>query len=281
MPSMKGTFQKRQKQMGTEGKTEDLRKDCKRPIHFWLFDGWEIPEGKSVVAEVYPARCQAVPWSACLRQVTASACLRWPFCPSTMSNSTSSPSLSVLYPSIWIAEWWTNTSGPFSRPMNPKPLALLNHLTFPLYCATSSCLPCPEFLHRGFSISITTLLNGLLHRVPWYPAIDTGFLLGEMIVENHISQRLMDSDATVVFNKAELAKAIHEEADAGAGGADHLCQSFLRYGRNENFRFTGFVEFRHQQENPRQTLFAVVEKLIDKVGLGSHTPCQQEFHIHF
>jgi len=76
-----------------------LRKKCRRPLHFWLFDGWEVPVGKSVVAEVYPARCQAVPWSVCLRQVTASACLRWPFCPSTMSNSTSSPSLSVLYPS--------------------------------------------------------------------------------------------------------------------------------------------------------------------------------------
>ena len=29
--------------------------NCKRPIHFWPFDGWEIPEGKSVVAEVYPS----------------------------------------------------------------------------------------------------------------------------------------------------------------------------------------------------------------------------------
>ena len=32
-----------------------LRKQCKRPIHFWPFDGWEIPEGRSVVAEVYPS----------------------------------------------------------------------------------------------------------------------------------------------------------------------------------------------------------------------------------
>ena len=32
-----------------------LRKHCKRPIHFWPFDGWEIPEGKSTVTEVYPA----------------------------------------------------------------------------------------------------------------------------------------------------------------------------------------------------------------------------------
>ena len=32
-----------------------LRNWCKRPIHFWPFDGWAVPEGKSVVAEVYPA----------------------------------------------------------------------------------------------------------------------------------------------------------------------------------------------------------------------------------
>ena len=32
-----------------------LRKECKRQPHFWPFDGWEIPEGKSVVAEVYPS----------------------------------------------------------------------------------------------------------------------------------------------------------------------------------------------------------------------------------
>jgi len=33
----------------------DLRKKCRRPLHFWPFDGWDIPDGKSVVAEVYPA----------------------------------------------------------------------------------------------------------------------------------------------------------------------------------------------------------------------------------
>ena len=32
-----------------------LRNWCKRPMHFWPFDGWEVPEGKSVVAEVYPS----------------------------------------------------------------------------------------------------------------------------------------------------------------------------------------------------------------------------------
>jgi hypothetical protein len=33
----------------------NLRNWCKRPIHFWPFDGWEVPQGKSVVAEVYPS----------------------------------------------------------------------------------------------------------------------------------------------------------------------------------------------------------------------------------
>src|ERR1022692_956453 len=108
-----------------------------------------------------------------------------------------------------------------------------------------------RFLYRGSSISITTLLNGLLHRGPFYSAVDTGLLLGEMIVQNHIEQRLMDPDATVVFNKAELAKAIHEEADTGAGGADHLCQSLLRDGRDEAFRFIRFAKFGHQQKNSR------------------------------
>jgi hypothetical protein len=32
-----------------------LRKQCKQPLHFWPFDGWEVPHGKSVVAEVYPS----------------------------------------------------------------------------------------------------------------------------------------------------------------------------------------------------------------------------------
>ncbi len=32
-----------------------LQRECKRSIHFWPFDGWDIPHGSSVVAEVYPS----------------------------------------------------------------------------------------------------------------------------------------------------------------------------------------------------------------------------------
>ena len=56
----------------------------------------------------------------------------------------------------------------------------------------------------------------------------------------------MDPDATFVFNvfdQSKVAKAIHEEADAGTGGADHLCQSFLRDRRHQVVRFIRIIEF--------------------------------------
>ena len=33
-----------------------LRREVKRPLHFWPFDGWDIPSGVSAVVEVYPRR---------------------------------------------------------------------------------------------------------------------------------------------------------------------------------------------------------------------------------
>jgi len=41
----------------------------------------------------------------------------------------------------------------------------------------------------------------------------------------------MNLDTAVVVNEPEFAKAVHEEADAGARSADHLCQGLLRDGR--------------------------------------------------
>lgn len=33
-----------------------IRQNAANPTHFWPFDGWEVPEGKSAVVEVYPRR---------------------------------------------------------------------------------------------------------------------------------------------------------------------------------------------------------------------------------
>ncbi len=32
-----------------------IRQQLGDRVHFWPFDGWDIPEGRSAVAEVYPA----------------------------------------------------------------------------------------------------------------------------------------------------------------------------------------------------------------------------------
>ena len=42
------------------------------------------------------------------------------------------------------------------------------------------------------------------------------------------------------------------------------------------FRLARLAEFRHQQQNSRQALFAGVEELIDQVGLNAHAALQQE-----
>ena len=101
-------------------------------------------------------------------------------------------------------------------------------------------------------------------------------MLRQLVEQDYIEQRLVHLDAAVVIDKAELAKAIHKEADPRPGSADHLCQGFLRDGRNGGFRSTRLAKFRHQQENPRQTLFTGVEQLIHKIGLDAHAAGQQK-----
>jgi hypothetical protein len=32
-----------------------IRDNCRQRVHFWPFDGWDIPDGRSVLAEVYPS----------------------------------------------------------------------------------------------------------------------------------------------------------------------------------------------------------------------------------
>ena len=88
----------------------------------------------------------------------------------------------------------------------------------------------------------------------------------------------MNPDATVVFNTAELTKAIHEEADARAGGPDHFRQRFLGDFWDQAFWLAGSAKFRQQEKDSCQSLFAGVEELIDKIGLYSHAVGQQKFH---
>src|ERR1700683_38069 len=86
----------------------------------------------------------------------------------------------------------------------------------------------------------------------------------------------MHADASVVFDQAQLAKAIHEEANAGSGRTDHFREGLLCDRRNQCLWFARPSIFRHEEENSGQTPFAGVEELIDKVGLSSHAACEQK-----
>ena len=103
-----------------------------------------------------------------------------------------------------------------------------------------------------------------------------GVVIGQLIMQYHIQQGLMHTNATVVFDEAKLAKAIHEEADAGSYSTDHIRQGLLRDLGNQGYRLALHAEFRHQQENPGEALFAGVEELIDKISLNAHAAAQQK-----
>ena len=95
-------------------------------------------------------------------------------------------------------------------------------------------------------------------------------------MQDHIEQRFVNLDATVVFDEAHLAKAIHEETDAGAGSPDHIRESFLRNRRNQRLLLARLAELGHQQEDSRKTPLTGVEELINQIGLVSHAAEQYE-----
>src|ERR1700688_4483212 len=71
-------------------------------------------------------------------------------------------------------------------------------------------------------------------------------MFGRLIVKNHVEKGFVDVDAAVVIDKAELAKAIHEEADPGSSGPNHVGKGLLRDLWNSHKRFARPPEFRHQ-----------------------------------
>lgn len=69
-----------------------------------------------------------------------------PLSPGTVSNSTLSLSWSDLWPSPWMAVWWTKTSAlPSLGLMNPNPFVSLNHFTTP--CITTASFNSAQRFH--------------------------------------------------------------------------------------------------------------------------------------
>jgi hypothetical protein len=66
----------------------------------------------------------------------------------------------------------------------------------------------------------------------------------------------MHFDFPVVADEAELAKLVHEEADARAGGSDHLRQRFLADVRADRFWLPSLPKLAS-----KSSLFSVIDLL--------------------
>ena len=75
--------------------------------------------------------------------------------------------------------------------------------------------------------------------------------------------------AVIIVDKAMLPEPVHEMTDPRPGRADHLCQCILTYCWNYAFSLAFLAEMRKQQEDPSQTLFTRVEKLVDEIRFVS------------
>jgi hypothetical protein len=80
-------------------------------------------------------------------------------------------------------------------------------------------------------------------------ALDLG-----LVIQHRVQKRAVDFDFSVVADEAELAEFVHEEADAGAGGPDHLGQGFLTDVRADRLRGAFLAEIGQQKQQARQPL---------------------------
>jgi len=75
--------------------------------------------------------------------------------------------------------------------------------------------------------------------------------------------------AVVIVDKAMLPEPIHEMTDPRPCCTDHLCERILIHSGDYGLGLAFLSKMRKQQENPSQTLFAGVEKLVHKIRFVS------------
>src|ERR1700738_2368516 len=106
------------------------------------------------------------------------------------------------------------------------------------------------------------------------------FYLG-LVEQDHVQQGIMDLDFSVIFDKTQFAKLVHEEAHARSGRADHLRQRFLTERSHDRLRPSLLAKVCKQKEKPGQALLARIKQLIDQVLFNSTVSSQQIRHEQF
>ena len=65
-------------------------------------------------------------------------------------------------------------------------------------------------------------------------------------MQDYVQEGAVHLNIPVIANEPELSKAIHEEADAGSRGTNHLSQGLLTNLWNGGFELARFAELRQQ-----------------------------------
>ena len=101
-----------------------------------------------------------------------------------------------------------------------------------------------------------------------------------LFLQKDIEEGVVNPNLAVIFDEAQFSEAIHKKTHSGSGCANHLSQYLLADLRNHRLGFAFLAELREQQQNPRQPLFAGIEKLIDQVCLDASVAGKQKGDEH-
>src|ERR1043165_8872230 len=85
---------------------------------------------------------------------------------------------------------------------------------------------------------------------------------------------------TVVADESQFAERVHEVADSGSSRADDLGQCLLTDRSDGGLGSAFLPEVGEQEQHPRETLFAGVEKLIDEIFLNADAAREQVLKEH-
>ena len=96
-------------------------------------------------------------------------------------------------------------------------------------------------------------------------------------MKDDIQKRTMNAQVVpvAIVDEAELLELVHEKADPRPGGAYHLPECLLTDLGDYNLGHTLLTEVSKQEQNPSQSLFAGIEKLVDQIFFVSNISCQQ------
>src|SRR5260370_27524880 len=98
----------------------------------------------------------------------------------------------------------------------------------------------------------------------WLPSRLLILLYLRLIAQHGVQKRRVNLDFSVVVDESLFPELVHEEADAGSGGADHFGQRFLT--KRDRNRLSAFpAEIGEQQKQACQASFAGIEQLVDQV----------------